>query len=102
MAKYLARKPALKSSGRSLQSSETLVSELSFRSSTGVTAQGTMASPARLPQPFQVAPDAGDTRSRTGASKSNSSLFSEVSICQGVMYSRSRPPDLVNSRSLHD
>src|SRR6266478_9972539 len=25
-----------------------------------VTAQGTVASPARLPQPFQVAPDAGD------------------------------------------
>jgi hypothetical protein len=51
------RKTALKSSGRSLQSSETLVSELSFRTSTGVTAQGTVASPARLPQPFQVAPD---------------------------------------------
>jgi signal recognition particle receptor subunit beta len=62
MAKYLARKPALKSSGRSLQSSETFVSELSFRTSSDVTAQGTVASPARLPQPFQVAPDAGDTR----------------------------------------
>ena len=70
------RKTALKSSGRSLQSSETFVSELSFRASTGVTAQGTVASPARLPQPFQVAPDAGDRRYRTGASKSNSPLFS--------------------------
>jgi hypothetical protein len=29
----------------------------SFRTSSGVTAQGTVASPARLPQPFQVAPD---------------------------------------------
>ena len=51
------RKTALKSSGRSLQSSETFVSELSFRTSSVVTAQGTVASPARLPQPFQVAPD---------------------------------------------
>jgi hypothetical protein len=31
-----------------------------FRTSTGVTAQGTVASPARLPEPSQVAPDAGD------------------------------------------
>jgi hypothetical protein len=30
-----------------------------FRTSTGVTAQGTVASPARLPEPSQVAPDAG-------------------------------------------
>jgi hypothetical protein len=51
------RKTALKSSGRSLQSSETLVSELSFRTSSGRTAQSTVVSPARLPQPFQVAPD---------------------------------------------
>ena len=96
------RKTALKSSGRSLQSSETFVSELSFRASTGVTAQGTVASPARLPRPFRLAPDAGDRRYRTGASKSNSHSFFTVSICQGVMFSRSRPPDLVNSRSLHD
>src|SRR6266478_1861909 len=47
------RKTALKSSGRSLQSSETFVSELSVRTSSDVTAQGTVASPARLPQPFQ-------------------------------------------------
>jgi hypothetical protein len=70
MAKYLARKTALKSSGRSLQSSETFVSELSFRTSTDVTAQGTVASPARLPQPFQVAPDARrslESKRRQGA-----------------------------------
>jgi hypothetical protein len=47
-------------------------------------------------------PDAGDRRYRTGASKSNSPSFFMVSICQGVMFSRSRPPDLVNSRSLHN
>jgi hypothetical protein len=51
------RKTALKPTGRSLQSSETFVSELSFRTSSGRTAQGTVVSPARLPQPFQVAHD---------------------------------------------
>jgi hypothetical protein len=69
------RKTALKLSGRSLQSSETFVSELSFRTSSGVTAQGTVAPPARLPQPFQVAPNAGVNDTRTGTSKSNSRQF---------------------------
>src|SRR6266436_665827 len=65
------RKTALKSSRRSLQSSETFVSELSFRTSSGGTTQGTVASPARLPQPFQVAPDdeANYTGSKTRLSR---------------------------------
>ena len=96
------RKTGLKLSGRSLQSSETFVSELSFRTSTGVTAQGTVASPARLPHPFGSLLMLHTDDTERVLQSQIALLFSWSRFARAVMFSRSRPPDLVNSRSLHD